>query len=120
MVESNKAKDTAKKKLTRNANPEESLGKSESGVESAGELQSKTSQNVAPAEDALYCGYSKVDLDVDPFDNERNFNRMRPELFGDILETKDVRAYNQKVASPGYGPKKKEIDRDQDGEDYGD
>lgn len=112
-------RDLAKKKITKNANPIESK---ETGayypVESSQELEKKSSQNVGQDDD-LKAGFCRVDLEVDPFDNERNYFRMRPELAGDVLEQKDERTYDSKPPSPGYGPKKKVIDRDEDGEDYG-
>ena len=120
--ESNIAADTAKKKVTRKANPEETtvLGP-EFPVESDEALADKTLNNVANADECLAHGYRLLaDSDeLDPFDNERNFNWVRPKFVGDINELKDDCSYNEKMPSPGYGPKWKSIMRDQDGEDYG-
>lgn len=114
--ESAKGRETAKKKATRKANPQEAYPKApESGVLSDEALASKSG---VQGSEILAHGYRKVDLDLDMFDNERNYDRVRPEVKSESDDPQpNVRAYNQSCPAPGYGAKKKILD--QDGEDYG-
>jgi hypothetical protein len=119
--ESFKSKETAKKRVTRKANPEETLARGpESGVESDEALVKKDGIG---SDEVLAHGYRNLDADMDPFDNERNCYRMSGRFLGDQSEQEkndpvpNERAYNYYKPAPGYGPKKKGLD--QDGEDYG-
>lgn len=117
--ESAKPKETAKKKVTRKANPEETLVRGpESPVESDEELAGKTTHGVSSGTEILAHGYDvlKIDDGLDMFDNERNYHRMCPQMGTVDDPTPNVRAYNQVRPTPGYGPKDKGLD--QDSEDY--
>jgi len=118
MIESAKAKETAKKKVTRKLNPEETMVRgpeypAESDQALVGKLGAGDSETLAH-------GYRLTDVqDLDPFDNERNYNRVRPEVCGAVGDPilGDDRSYNKIMPAPKYGAKKKQFD--QDSEDYG-
>lgn len=126
--ESAKAKETAKKLVTRKANPYEGYEPNklqESGVDSAETLAARGLKSVSSATEALAQGYDRLEFQspMDPFDNERNYTRVRGNYHddADCKESQDphpdIRAYNQNKPAPGYGSKEKVMD--QDGEDYG-
>lgn len=121
MKESNKAADTAKKKVTRKANPEETLVRGpEYPVESDESLASKSGKGVFTADETLAHGYSLTEAqDLDPFDNERNYVRVCPDKHGVSIDPipGDERSYNKIKPAYKYGAKEKQFD--QDSEDYG-
>lgn len=119
MAESVKSKETAKKKVTRKLNPEETMVRGpESGVDSDTILAGRTLKPVSSPNEILAHGYNRLALEVDPFDNERNFERVRPEVCGVMEDPEpEIRAYNQYLPAPKYGAKRKVFD--QDSEDYG-
>lgn len=119
MAESNKTQEIARKKVTRKANPQEAYPRAPfSPVESDEALEAKTGKGVVGPNEALANGFSHMDFDddLDVFDNERNYNRVCPQM-GSVHEIPEERAYNKIQPTPGYGPKEKRVD--QDGEDYG-
>lgn len=118
MIESVKAKETAKKKVTRKLNPEETMVRGpESPVESDQALVGK--DGIGDTE-VLAHGYRMTEVqDLDPFDNERNYVRVCPDKHGvDVDPIRgDDRSYNKIKPAHKYGAKEKQFD--QDSEDYG-
>lgn len=118
MIESAKAKETAKKKITRKLNPEETMVRGpEYPVESDTRLVSEV--GIGDTE-VLAHGYRETEVqDLDPFDNERNYVRVCPDKHGvDVDPIKgDDRSYNKIKPAYKYGAKEKQFD--QDSEDYG-
>jgi hypothetical protein len=118
MIESVKAKETAKKKVTRKLNPEETMVRGpEEPVESD---QALVAEVGAGSSEVLASGYRLTEVqDLDPWDNERNYNRVRPEVCGTDSDPVlgDDRSYNKILPASKYGAKKKQFD--QDSEDYG-
>jgi hypothetical protein len=109
-----KHNDTAKKKVTRKLNPEETMVRGpEFPVESDTDLVGKYEKSL----EVLAHGYHLIPGDLDPFDNERNYRRVRPEYCGKLQLEPGERAYNYYDPAPGYGAKEKVFD--QDDEDYG-
>lgn len=119
MAESVKAKETAKKKVTRKLNPEETMVRGpEFPVKSDQELVGRVG---AGDDEVLAHGFVQLDIEngVDPFDNERNYVRVCPDKHGvDVDPIKgDERSYNRIKPAYKYGAKEKQFD--QDSEDYG-
>lgn len=104
MKESAKASELAKRSAARSANPTEAYPKAgKPAPESSASLSARSGGSSA----ALEMGYTKLDLDLDPFDNERNFDRMQADP-GDAkgqMGPEDL-SYDQLKPSPGNGPRK--------------
>lgn len=99
-------KDSAKKKVGAKANPLEAYGHPpESQVEGEVQLESKSVDYSDMKEDAFAKGFVKAagSDDMDPYDNERNVERMQRGGFGPMHK--------------GLGPIAREIDADDEGED---
>lgn len=121
MAESVKAKETAKKKVTRKLNPEETMIRGpESPVDNDEKLAGRALNGVSSPNEILAHGYNRLESgDLDPFDNERNYIRVCPDKHGvDVDPIRgDERSYNKLQPAYKYGAKEKQFD--QDSEDYG-
>jgi hypothetical protein len=121
MAESVKPKETAKKKVTRKLNPEETLVRGpEYPVDDDEKLVGRSGKGVFSPDEVLAHGFVMCETqDLDPFDNERNYVRVCPDKYGvDVDPIRgDERSYNKIKPAYKYGAKEKQLD--QDSEDYG-